>query len=64
MVKHDGNIAPIDLSARTIKDRYPNVVIACLEVWWNIVQSNNRLNLLYVDQLTTLHFLDRNVNHF
>ncbi|MGC1928446.1 MAG: creatininase family protein [Candidatus Nitrosopolaris sp.] len=28
---HDGNIAPIELSARTIKDRYPNVVIAYLE---------------------------------
>jgi creatinine amidohydrolase len=39
---HDGNIAPIELSARTIKDRYPDVVIACLEAWWTIVgQSNN-----------------------
>jgi creatinine amidohydrolase/Fe(II)-dependent formamide hydrolase-like protein len=27
---HDGNIAPIEISARTIKDRYPDVVIACL----------------------------------
>jgi creatinine amidohydrolase len=39
---HEGNIAPIELSARTIKDRYPDVVIACLEAWWTIVgQSNN-----------------------
>jgi creatinine amidohydrolase len=42
---HDGNIAPIELSARTIKDRYPNVVIACLEAWWTIVgQSKNLFN--------------------
>jgi creatinine amidohydrolase len=39
---HDGNIAPIELSARTIKDRYPDVVIACLEAWWtNVGQFNN-----------------------
>jgi creatinine amidohydrolase len=39
---HDGNIAPIELAARTMKDRYHDVVIACLEAWWTIVgQSNN-----------------------
>jgi len=28
---HDGNIAPIELSARTLKDKYPDIIIACLE---------------------------------
>ncbi|MFZ0894894.1 MAG: creatininase family protein [Candidatus Nitrosopolaris sp.] len=40
---HDGNIAPIELSARTIKDRYPNVVIACLEAWWTLVGKTKNL---------------------
>jgi creatinine amidohydrolase len=31
---HDGNIAPIETAARTIKDRHKEVVIACLESWW------------------------------
>lgn len=34
---HDGNIAPIELSARTLKDKYPDVVIACLEAWWMLI---------------------------
>jgi creatinine amidohydrolase len=34
---HDGNIAPIELAARTIKDRHPKVVIGCLEAWWVLV---------------------------
>jgi creatinine amidohydrolase len=34
---HDGNIPAVELSARTIKDRYPEVVIACLEAWWVLV---------------------------
>lgn len=39
---HDGNIAPIELAARNMKDRYHDVVIACLEAWWIILgQSNN-----------------------
>jgi creatinine amidohydrolase len=33
---HDGNIAPIELAARAVKDRYPEVAIACLEAWWVI----------------------------
>lgn len=31
---HDGNIAPIELAARTTKDKHPAVVIACIEAWW------------------------------
>jgi creatinine amidohydrolase len=31
---HDGNIAPIELAARTTKDTHPAVVIACMEAWW------------------------------
>jgi creatinine amidohydrolase len=31
---HDGNIAPIEVASRSIKDNYPNVVLACLEAWW------------------------------
>lgn len=34
---HDGNIAPIELSARTLKDKYPDVIIACLETWWTVI---------------------------
>ena len=34
---HDGNIPAVELSARTIKDRYPEVIIACLEAWWVLV---------------------------
>ena len=34
---HDGNIAPLELAARTIKDRYPETVIACLESWWTLI---------------------------
>jgi creatinine amidohydrolase len=40
---HDGNIAPIELSARTIKERYPTVVIACLEAWWTLVAKTKNL---------------------
>ena len=40
---HDGNIAPIELSAMTIKNRYPTVVIACLEAWWTHVGSAKNL---------------------
>ncbi len=40
---HDGNIAPIELSARTIKERYPVVVIACLEAWWTLVSKTKNL---------------------
>ncbi len=34
---HDGNIAPIQLSARTLKDKYPDVIIGCLEAWWTVI---------------------------
>ena len=34
---HDGNIAPIELAARVTKDKYPDVVIACIESWWVLV---------------------------
>ena len=34
---HDGNIAPIEIAARRIKNRYPKAVIACLEAWWELV---------------------------
>jgi len=34
---HDGNIAPIELASRTIKECNPHVVISCLESWWTLV---------------------------
>ena len=34
---HDGNIAPIEIASRYVKNRYPTVVIACLEAWWTLV---------------------------
>ncbi|MFQ5941873.1 MAG: creatininase family protein [Nitrososphaerales archaeon] len=34
---HDGNIAPIELAARSVKAKNPAVVIACLESWWELV---------------------------
>jgi len=36
---HDGNIAPIELASRLIKERNPTVVISCLESWWTLVGS-------------------------
>jgi creatinine amidohydrolase len=36
---HDGNIAPIELASRIIKERNPRVVISCLESWWALVGS-------------------------
>lgn len=36
---HDGNIAPIELASRIIKERSPEVVISCLESWWTLVGS-------------------------
>jgi creatinine amidohydrolase len=36
---HDGNIAPIELASRIIKERNPEVVISCLESWWTLVGS-------------------------
>lgn len=34
---HDGNIAPIEIAARLVKDNNPDVIIACLESWWVLV---------------------------
>jgi creatinine amidohydrolase len=34
---HDGNISSIEAAARTIKNAYPNVTIACLESWWSLI---------------------------
>lgn len=31
---HDGNIAPIEIAARKIKEKYPQVRIAALPAWW------------------------------
>lgn len=31
---HDGNIAPIEIAARSIKMKYPEVKIASLDAWW------------------------------
>ncbi len=36
---HDGNIAPIELAARTVKEKNPDVVICCLESWWVLIGS-------------------------
>jgi creatinine amidohydrolase len=34
---HDGNIAPIEIASRNIKDKYTNITIACLESWWELI---------------------------
>lgn len=34
---HDGNIAPIESAARVTKNKYSEVVIACLEAWWVLI---------------------------
>jgi creatinine amidohydrolase len=39
---HDGNIAPIELASRLIKERNPGVVISCLESWWTLVGTINK----------------------
>src|SRR5918996_220742 len=39
---HDGNIAPIESAARTTKNRHAEVVIACLEAWWDLVGEITR----------------------
>ena len=31
---HDGNIAPIEIASRKIKEKYPDVRIATLPQWW------------------------------
>lgn len=34
---HDGNIGPIEVAARSIKNKHPKMTIACLESWWILV---------------------------
>jgi len=31
---HDGNIAPIEIASRKVKEAYPNAKIAALPAWW------------------------------
>lgn len=31
---HDGNIAPIEIAARSVKVNYPHAFLACLPAWW------------------------------
>jgi len=38
---HDGNIASIEVASRNLKDKYPDMVIACLESWWVLVGQKN-----------------------
>ena len=39
---HDGNIAPIEIAARSIKNKHPEMIIACLESWWILVGQMKR----------------------
>lgn len=39
---HDGNIGPIEVASRNIKDKFPDIVIACLESWWVLVGKKNK----------------------
>ena len=39
---HDGNIAPIEIASRKIKNESSEVVIACLESWWVLVGQKNK----------------------
>ena len=34
---HDGNIAPIELASRIMKEMHSHIVISCLESWWTLV---------------------------
>jgi len=34
---HDGNIGPIEIASRNVKDSYPKIKIACLESWWELI---------------------------
>ncbi len=34
---HDGNIAPIEIASRLIKNKFPHVTITCLESWWVLI---------------------------
>jgi creatinine amidohydrolase len=39
---HDGNIAPIELASRKIKEQHPEVTVSCLESWWTLVGTLDR----------------------
>lgn len=39
---HDGNIAPIEIASRKVKNETPDVIISCLESWWVIVGQKNK----------------------
>ncbi len=39
---HDGNISPIEIASRKIKNEYPEVTLACLESWWVIVGQKDK----------------------
>jgi creatinine amidohydrolase len=39
---HDGNISPIEIASRIIKNKIPDMVIACLEAWWVLVGQKNK----------------------
>lgn len=34
---HDGNIAPLEIAQRKVKQRHPEVVFAFMPAWWNVV---------------------------
>jgi creatinine amidohydrolase len=34
---HDGNIAPIEIAARSVKNKHPEIIITCLEAWWVLI---------------------------
>ncbi|MDQ6722959.1 MAG: creatininase family protein [Thermoproteota archaeon] len=39
---HDGNIAPIEIASRKVKNETKDLVIACLESWWVLVGQKNK----------------------
>jgi creatinine amidohydrolase len=39
---HDGNISPIEIASRRIKNEAPDVVVASLESWWVLVGQKNK----------------------
>ena len=39
---HDGNISPIEIASRKIKNEAPNVAISCLESWWALVGQKDK----------------------
>jgi creatinine amidohydrolase len=39
---HDGNISPVEIASRKIKNENPDAAIACLESWWALVGQKNK----------------------